>query len=228
MAVQPLSHPRVQGHRSVDHLAGAAPVRRKAPSARGIARRRILVISTKWLLPVLAIALLSLIAVWPELARVTDESRISFRRVFGALPDSAVIIEPHYRGVDARGRPYTLTADTATQVSSERVNLGAPVGDVTLEGGHWMMVQSKDGVFLQHRDLLDLSHDVQLYRDDGITMRTQSASVDLKQGAAASSDRTHAEGPFGQLDSQGFTVLDKGSTIQFQGPAHLVLNQAHP
>jgi len=75
--------------------------------------------------------------------------------------------------------------------------------------------------------LLDLSHDVQLYRDDGVTMRTQSAAVDLKQGAAASSDRTHAEGPFGQLDSQGFTVLDKGSTIQFQGPAHLILNQAH-
>ncbi|MBV9747955.1 MAG: LPS export ABC transporter periplasmic protein LptC [Acetobacteraceae bacterium] len=227
MAVQPLSHPRVQGHRSPDRLAGAGPVRRKAPSARGIARRRVLVISTKWLLPVLAIALLSLVAVWPELARVTDESRISFRRIFGAIPDSAVLVEPHYRGVDSRGRPYTLTADTATQVSAERVNLDAPIGDVTLEGGHWMMVQSRDGVFLQHRDLLDLSHDVQLYRDDGVTMRTQSAAVDLKQGAAASSDRTHAEGPFGQLDSQGFTVLDKGSTIQFQGPAHLILNQAH-
>ncbi len=227
MAVQPLSHPRVQSHRTGDRLAGAGTVRRKAPSARGIARRRILVLSTKWLLPVLAIALLSLIAVWPELARVTDESRISFRRVFGAIPDSAVLVEPHYRGVDAHGRPYTLTADTATQVSAERVNLDAPVGDVTLEGRHWMMVQSKDGVFLQHRDLLDLSGDVQLYRDDGIIMRTQSAAVDLKQGAAASSDRTHAEGPFGQLDAQGFTVLDKGSTIQFQGPAHLILNQAH-
>ena len=228
MAVQPLSHPRVQGHRSGDRLAAAGPVRRKAPSARGIARRRILVISTKWLLPVLAVALLSLVAVWPELARVTDESRVSFRRVFGAIPDSAVLVEPHYRGVDARGRPYTLTADTATQVSPERVNLVAPVGDVTLDGTRWMMVQSKDGVFLQHLDLLDLSGDVQLYRDDGVTMRSQSAAMDLKQGAAASSDRTHAEGPFGQLDSQGFTLLDKGSAIQFHGPSRLILNQAHP
>ncbi len=229
MAVQPLSRPHAHEQRSGDRLVGAGPARRrKAPSARGIARRRVFVISTKWLLPILAIALLSLIAVWPELARVTDEGRISFRRVFGAIPDSAVLVEPHYRGVDARGRPYTLTADTATQISPERVNLVAPIGDVTLDGARWMMVQSKDGVFLQHRDLLDLSGDVQLYRDDGVTLRTQSAAVDLKQGAAASSDRTHAEGPFGQLDAQGFTLLDKGSAIQFQGPARLILNQAHP
>lgn len=228
MAVQPLSRPRVPGQRPSDRLAGAVPARRKPPSTRAIARRRVLVISTKWLLPLLAIALLSLVAVWPELGRVNDANRITFRRVFGLLPDAAVLVEPHYRGADARGRPYTLTAATATQASSERVNLAAPVGDVTLEGGRWMMVQSKSGVFLQHRDQLDLSDDVQLYRDDGVTMRTQSAAVDLKQGAAASSDRTHAEGPFGQLDAQGFTVLDKGSAIQFQGPARLILNQAHP
>lgn len=225
MAVQPLPRTRAAGTR----LVGAGPPRqRKAPSARGIARRRVMVTSTKWFLPVLAIALLSLIAVWPELARVADEGRISFRRVFGAAPDSTEMVDPRYHGADARGRPYLLTADSATQVGPERVNLVAPKGDATLEGGRWMMVQSKDGVFLQHRDQLDLSGDVQLYRDDGVTMRTQSATVDLKAGAAASAERTHAEGPFGQLDAQGFTLLDKGNAIQFQGPARLILNQARP
>ncbi len=36
----------------------------------------------------------------------------------------------------------------------------------------------------------------------------------------------HAEGPFGTLDAQGFTLTDKGSAIQFFGPGHLVLNSA--
>ena len=225
MAVQPLPHPRATGPR----LAGAAvPARRKPPSARSIARRRVLVTSAKWLLPVVAVALLSLIAVWPELTRVADESRASFRRIFGAIPDSAELIQPSYRGADAKDRPYTLTADTATQVSPERINLASPKGDVTLDGGRWMMVRSKDGVFLQHQDQLDLSGDVHLYRDDGVVMRSQSVAVDLKQGAAASSEMTHAEGPFGQLDAQGFTLLDKGHAIQFQGPARLILNQGHP
>ena len=225
VAVQPLPQPRARA----DGLVGAGPARRrKPPSARGIARRRLVVVAAKWLLPVLALALLTLIAVWPEMARVAEEGRVSFRRVFGAIPEEATVVEPHYRGVDARGRPFTLTADTATQAGSERINLVAPKGDATMEGGRWMMVQSQDGVFLQHQDLLDMSGDVQLYRDDGVTLRTQTASVDLRQGAATSSDRTHAEGPFGQLDAQGFTLLDKGTAIQFQGPAHLVLNQSHP
>jgi len=226
MSVQPLPRPRLPGNDR--GLVGAGPARRrKVPSTRVIARRRLVVISTKWLLPILAVALLSLIALWPELARIADQGRASLRQAFGAVA-SGTVVAPHYRGLDARGRPYMLTADTATQVGPERINLVAPQGDATLEGGRWMMVQSREGVFLQHRDQLDLSGDVQLYRDDGVTMRTQSAAVDLKEGAAASSERTHAEGPFGQLDAQGFTMLDKGGAIQFQGPARLILNQAHP
>ncbi len=72
--------------------------------------------------------------------------------------------------------------------------------------------------------MLDLSKDVVLYRDDGTVMRTHTAAVDIKQGAASSNDKTHAEGPFGVLDAQGFMLTDKGAAIQFQGPARLILN----
>jgi lipopolysaccharide export system protein LptC len=226
MSVQPLAHPRLSGDQ---RLVGAGPTRRRTvPSPRRIARRRTAVLLTKWFLPVAALALLSSIAIWPELGRVTEEGRVSFRRVFGAVADGAEVIQPHYRGIDARGRPYTMTADTATQAGPERVNLVTPKGDVTLESGHWLMVQSKAGVFYQHRDLLDLSGDVQLYRDDGVTLSTQTASMDLRQGAGTSNDQTHAEGPFGQLDAQGFTLVDKGAIIQFHGPSRLILNQSHP
>ena len=226
MSVQPLTRPRLPGDQ---RLVGTVPARRRmVPSPSRIARRRTAVLLTKWLLPIAALALLSLIAIWPELGRVADEGRVTFRRVFGAVADGAEVIQPHYRGIDARGRPYTMTADTATQLGPERVNLVSPKGDVTLESGRWLMVQGKAGVFLQHRDLLDLSGNVQLYRDDGVTLSTQSASMDLKQGAGTSSDQTHAEGPFGQIDAQGFTLVDKGAVIQFHGPSRLILNQSHP
>ena len=136
------------------------------------------------------------------------------------------MIDARYHGIDEKGRPYTLTAATAQQDGPERVNLTIPKGDITLEDGTWLMLQAKQGVFMQHINQLDLSHDVTLYRDDGTTLVTASASIDLKNGAAAGAEPVHAEGPFGTLDAQGFTLVDKGANIQFAGPAHLVLNGA--
>ncbi|MDR3535384.1 MAG: LPS export ABC transporter periplasmic protein LptC [Acetobacteraceae bacterium] len=214
--------------RTGSHLMGGAAKRvRTTLTPSGLARRRVMITFTKWVLPVLALALLGTIAVWPELDRASDTARLAFRRVSGTV-EGARLLDAKYHGVDERGRPYTVTAAVAQQVDAERINLTIPKGDITLENGSWLMVQSKQGVFMQHANQLDLSHEVTLYRDDGLTLTTASASVDLKNGAAASSDPTHAEGPFGTLDSQGFTVVDKGATVQFTGQSHVVLNGASP
>jgi lipopolysaccharide export system protein LptC len=107
------------------------------------------------------------------------------------------------------------------------VNLVEPKGDMTSENGSWTYVESRKGVYIQHSALLDLSDHVVIFRDSGITLRTQSASMDLKAGAAAGDEPTHAEGPFGTLDAQGFALVDKGAVIQFQGKSRLVLNGGH-
>lgn len=213
------------GRAALDRLSAAGPVRaRQVPTAARIARRRAAVSLTKYALPVAALALLGSVAAWPELARVRDQARISFRRVAAVDPESGRLRDAHYRGVDERGRPYTITADWAAQAGPVRVNLGEPKGDIVPEGGGWLMVQAHDGVYIQHSGQLDLSHEVVLYRDNGTVMRTESAALDVRTGAAAGDDQTHAEGPFGVLDAQGFTLTDKGAVIQFRGPARLVLN----
>ena len=205
-------------------------IRRPAlEAARNLARRRWFVGLTKRLLPLVALALLASIALWPELVREMDHSRMSYRR--GATPpQSGQMREATYHGVDSNGRPYTMTATTAHQINPDRINLTDPKGDMSLESGSWLMSQSRSGVYLQHEGSLDLWDDVQLYRDDGTTLATASATLDLKQGAAAGADMVHAEGPFGTLDAQGFAVTDRGQVMQFTGPGRLVLNsaQGHP
>ena len=209
-------------------LAVAAAARtRRLPSAGALARRRWAIRLTKWLLPALALALLSLLALWPELNRATDEARLSFREMSGNI-GGARLTDARYHAVDNLGRPYTVTAAVAQQARPDRINLTLPKGDITLSNGTWLMLEAKQGVYQQQGKQLDLSHDVTLYRDDGTTMRTASASVDLKDGAAAGSEPVHAEGPFGTMQAQGFTVLDKGTTIQFTGSAKVVLNGAQP
>ncbi len=217
----------LQRQRSQDRISPGATVRRgAAPTARRIARRRFIVGMTKWTLPLFALVLLCSIAAWPQIVRITDHSRIAFRMAMQMVPENGEMLAPHYHGVDERGRPYTVTATSANQTSPERVALVNPKGDMTLENGTWVLVQAKDGVFIQHQSLLDLSHDVYLYREDGTTLETDTAAMDLRSGAGTSSDLTHAEGPFGTLDAQGFTLTGKGAVIQFQGPAHAVLNAA--
>jgi len=196
---------------------------RRAPTPRGIARRRILVTLTKWLLPVAAVALLSSIALWPEFEREAAAGRAAYRRLVTSL-EGGRMVDAHYSGVDEKGRPYTLTASTAVQVTPERVNLDNPKGDVLTDTKSWLMLTATNGVYIQHAGLLDLSGDVTLYRDDGITLRSATASVDLKTGAALGSDTVSAEGPFGTLDATGYALVDKGAVIQFTGPARLVLN----
>ena len=48
----------------------------------------------------------------------------------------------------------------AQQDGPDRINLTTPKADITLANGTWLMLQSKDGVFLQHSNQLDLSRDV--------------------------------------------------------------------
>lgn len=227
MSGTPLAQDLEPGRAGLDRLSAAGPVRaRQVPTAKRIARRRTVVSLTKYALPIAALLLLGSIAAWPELARVRDQARIGFHRLASVDAGSGRLRDAHYRGVDERGRPYTITADWAAQAGPVRVNLGEPKGDIVPENGGWLMVQSHDGVYMQHSGQLDLSHDVVLYRDNGTVMRTESAAVDVRTGAAASDDQTHAEGPFGVLDAQGFTLTDKGAVIQFHGPARLVLNGA--
>jgi lipopolysaccharide export system protein LptC len=194
------------------------------PALARLGRRRWVVRWTKRLLPLLALALLALIALWPEIDKMQEQGRVTFRRLTAVSAGGAMVTDARYRSVDERGQPYTVTAATATQVSPERINLTMPKADITLASGNWLMLEADKGVYMQHLGQLDLEGHVTLYRDDGTTVHSATATIDLKSGAAAGNDSVHAEGPFGTLDAQNFALLDKGRMIQFGGPGHLVVN----
>lgn len=200
---------------------------RSSPSPGGMARRRWFVTLTKLLLPAGATLLLALIAVWPEFDRATDRARIAMHGL-SATVEGARLSKAHYNGVDERGRPYTVTAETAAQRDADLVEFTRPNADMTLENGGWLNVTSARGVFARKAGQLDLSGDVVLYRDDGTVMTTASATMLVRAGTASGAEPVHVEGPFGTIDATGFTTVDKGAAIQFWGPATVELNGAGP
>ena len=209
-----LADPRAAGRRFGDTRRNN---RRVGP------HRRWLVGLAKRVLPLVALGLLLAVAFYPELNNNGDRSRISYRRA-EITPEGGQLTEAQYQGVDAAGRPYTVTAAKVLQVGPEQTNLESPKADMQLQSGEWLMVQARQGVYEQKQNRLDLSGDVTIYRDDGTVLATEAVSIDMKASAAAGNAMVHAEGPFGVLDAQGFTVLDRGAVVQFTGPARLVLN----
>ena len=179
----------------------------------------------KRLLPLDALLLLSLVILWPEISR-HNPARVSYRLATGGMDaaDQGSMTKAHYEGIDQSGRPYTMTADQAVQTDADTVLLTEPAGDMTMKNGTWLMVESHDGVYHAHAQHLDLSDHVVLYRDDGTTVRTSKANVDLKASTASGQEVVNADGPFGTLDAHGFAITDHGARLRFTGPAKLVLD----
>ena len=215
---------RNQPRRRPDHLVTG---RAKLPSASSIGRRRMLVGLAKRILPLAALALLSLVALWPEIVQQADRARLIYRHA-GIVPDSGVLTAPRYRGEDDNHQLYSLTATTARQTGPERIDLVRPIGDILLGGGGWLQVTAAAGTYLQKAGQLDLSGDVVLYRDDGTLLVTEAATLDVHEGVAASGLPVRVEGPFGTLDAQGFTITERGRVAHFHGPARLVLDGGRP
>ncbi|MEA2791728.1 MAG: lipopolysaccharide export system protein LptC, partial [Acetobacteraceae bacterium] len=99
MSGRPILSVRSEGRHTGGYLVGTASTRdRMLPTPGRIARRRILITVTKWILPMAAMGLLALIALWPEISRTAAKARLSMAHVSGEL-DGGKLIDARYNGV---------------------------------------------------------------------------------------------------------------------------------
>ncbi len=201
--------------------------RRNPEGVAMLARRSTAVTLFKKLLPVAAVLLLAALAAAPSLRGGAGAGRITYQVADVGKADTASHMQgAKYHGVDARGQPFTLTADAATDRGADQVVLRRPQGDITLTSGAWLMLSSDAGLFQQHTQKLGLNGNVTLYRNDGTMMTATAADIDLKKGDASSSVPVQVQGPFGSLHAaNGFSLTQRGADIVFKGPASLTLTQ---
>jgi lipopolysaccharide export system protein LptC len=193
-------------------------------SAGAMARRRLLVRVAKLLLPVGALALLAAIALWPEFDSAEDRGRVAFRRVAQTTAEAMRISGARYQGVDEQNRPYNVTATSATQQDeSGLIDLAQPRADILLTNGAWMLLESRQGEYNRPQNQLFLQGDVTLWHDNGTTMKTEAAHIDVQAATADSDSPTAAQGPFGTLTSEGFRMRERGQVVIFTGRSHAVL-----
>ena len=210
-----------------DRLSTQAPRARRPPNEHEQARRRLVLLWSKWLMPFAALALLGSIAAWPEFNRALTAGRSAMHQATALDDGSGTMLGVRYHGIDSHGQPYLITARQAHQVGPDRIDLAQPVADSLMHGGTWTLAKAPSGVYMPHEQILDLFGGVTFYRDDGTIMSGPDALVDVKGGVLASDDWVHAEGPFGVLDAQGELLSQRDGIAQFRGPARMILNDDH-
>ncbi|WP_428247722.1 LPS export ABC transporter periplasmic protein LptC [Ferrovibrio sp.] len=199
-------------------------------SGQGIAgqvvqRRRGFVRFMKFVLPVGAVALVGLIAAWPQLTKRDTGFRLAFSSI--ETQEMALVMNnPRFRGNDSNGQPYIVTADRAMQDpnDSKLVTLDKISADITLNDGAWISLTSNTGVYNNTARMLTLHGDINVYSDRGYEFHGINAEIDLNTGVLASDDKVWGHASLGSIRANGMRVYDRGKTIVFINGVKTTLN----
>src|SRR3546814_6714976 len=101
------------------------------------------------LLPAIALGLVALVVIWPQLLRDPGEVVLRGERITPSDADTLRVANPRYVGVDEKQRPYEIIADSARQdsESSNDVHLVHPQAAMLTEGGTWMSLIAGAGIW---------------------------------------------------------------------------------
>ena len=188
-------------------------------------RHSLLVGTMKVMLPALAAGIVLVLIAWPRLVPQDRDFRLSVSDLASEEVDNLTMVNPRYRSRDEQNRPFTVVAERAVQASSgaDQVELFAPQAEMTLNDGSWVTVTAAQGVYNRKSEHLQLHNGVQLFHDRGFQFETPKAEVDLKAGTAQSDAPVNGHGPEGQIEAQGFHILDNGARIIFKGKSHMTI-----
>lgn len=181
-------------------------------------------------LPALAVGLVLIVVIWPQVSLKEGPFRIGMSDIKLEQSGRLTMLNARFEGVDDKNQPYTLTADEARQSTavSDLVELELPKGDLLQEGGAWLALTAREGLYNRFAELLDLTGDVSLFHDQGFELHTESAQVDLEGGTAYGYEPVQGHGPDGTITSKGFRLLNRGEIIVFTGESRLVIYSDEP
>lgn len=177
-------------------------------------------------LPAMAMVVIALVVVWPQLRQGLENSfSLEFAEISGGLMPTQRLVNARYQGFDSEDQPFSVTADLAeeTEPGSRIVRLDNPKADVAFKDGTWAMVQAAQGIYDQATAVLTLEGGVDLFQDTGYELHTPAATIDVKSGTAFGTDPVNGQGPLGSMNAEGFTIDRQAGVVQLTGKARLVI-----
>jgi lipopolysaccharide export system protein LptC len=216
-------------------------------------RNKGLITALKIVLPLIAVSCVAYIVYWSRQVPIVHPIEVVGEQANKPSQSTSdvKVQRVQYNGVDASNRPYSITAESASQPQKAGtapaaaggdpaaapadddeggsvVNLEKLVADMTMNDGTWVAVTADNGVFHRDAGTVDLSGNVTLFHDTGLSFETDAATVDLKNDWARGDQLVEGQNADGLLTSQGFEIKDSGTTILFTGRAYVKLFPKKP
>ncbi|MHA1538243.1 MAG: LPS export ABC transporter periplasmic protein LptC [Alphaproteobacteria bacterium] len=219
------------GHESAHESAPAS-----GPVSAGLLRRHgfsdgysTYVRFMKVALPFLALVLVGVVLLLPQLESTEKKLQSSIKTQIKAQNfENLYMVKARYLATDEKSRFYTLTAESARQVSasSDLIALEGPKAKIVMKDKSKISMRSNAGAFYKEKKLLVLFGDVIITHSNGYTVQTNEMEINMTKGTARGTKPIRAFGPLGTLNATGFRILGNGKRVLFFGKARLTINIA--
>lgn len=196
----------------------------RRPKPPHLQRRARVVAAMRLILPAIAALLLAALALWSRFGLDTTSFRLGMDSLDLSNLDTLSMNNAHFEGLDDQKRPFSITAEKATQVTqdADMIDLTQLQADMTMKDGAWLSLTSDSGRLQRIKQLLDLLGQVNLFQDQGYELHTRDVHIDLAKNSAEGHNAVQGQGPSGELTAQGVQIYDSGKRIIFLGHTHLV------
>ncbi|PKQ07799.1 MAG: LPS export ABC transporter periplasmic protein LptC [Alphaproteobacteria bacterium HGW-Alphaproteobacteria-11] len=192
------------------------------------------VTSMKVVLPLGAALLLAVVLYYSGVFSRDDRLDVAFREI-ETRPDDLRMVSPRIDGVTGDGRPYSISADNATQdaarpnfVVLENINAEMKVNEAAGEEAEWISLAATDGLLDSESQTLELMQSIDIETAQGYVIHGNRAVVDFDAGTVTSDSEVTGEGPLGTLRADRMTADHSGRVMRFEGKVKLLIHPDRP
>jgi lipopolysaccharide export system protein LptC len=186
-------------------------------------RRRV----TRWLrilVPAVGFTLLAVVVIWPLLNPSEPGFTLSFSDATHV--DNRLRMETlRFEGTDEKGRPFTVTAASASQqgVEAPLVELHDVSASMTLDDGTWINADAPSGLLREADDKLTLNGTVNLYSSLGYEVHGSDVKLDFNTHVVSSDQPVKGQGPLGTFEATGFEGDLASQRITLEKKVHVII-----
>ncbi|HNJ48970.1 MAG TPA: LPS export ABC transporter periplasmic protein LptC [Novosphingobium sp.] len=202
------------------HAADLIRDKRRLWAAPGGSHDRMVAVLAKWLPGAVGVVAAAMIVgpLFPrgEVSFLLDRNKVAI------TTERVRVSDAMYRGIDSQGRPFTVTAGNAAQVSTADplVRMEDLAARIRLADGPAELT-AKGGTYDYDRELVDVAGPVQFTAADGYRMTTSHVSINLRDRQVIGSGGVTGSIPAGTFSANRI-LADLGErTITLDGNARL-------
>jgi len=132
---------------------------------------------------------------------------------------------PRLAGVTRDSRAYELTAKAAAQDISkpDLIELKEIRAKLGMQDKSTMQMSAAGGLYNAKTEMLNLGPDILLSSSAGYEGKMQDAQVDIRKGTIVSTRPVEVKMLKGNLNANGFEVLEAGDLIRFGGGVSMIV-----